>query len=629
MFTRRTIQAFFSLGLGMFLVFGLLLFMKETGRAASINLFVSPAGSGTLCTQIDPCGLQTALSIATDGNAIYLGAGTYTGTGQAVITITHSITIYGGWDGTVASPPVRDPDAYPSVINGENQRRGIFISFNTAPALDGLVVTRGTATYVSFRPGYGGGIYARWANPIIVNNLITNNTASLDASIYGIGGGIAAEFPHQIVISGNHIISNTASRESLGSGGGINARGDSIQILNNIIMSNTAAMINGVNGFGGGMVLNNFEPSVIRGNQILGNVANTSGNGYGGGMDIGSSSVLTVTENVIRDNTASASRGLGFGGGIAAMSGRDTIITRNQIEDNIAQDGDTVAYTNHGGGIYCSAMDHAQISANQILRNVASRPGNGSGGGIYANQCDNLTINNNIVQENFGSIGDNNGYGGGVTVSRSENILLESNRIVSNTASNSIYGYGGGLHIAHSTSFTMANNIVSNNRANREGGAMSFESDPGQPVTGTLVNNTFAANSRGQGNGRIAIYTRPAYHHVVLTLTNNLFYSHTYGIYFTEGNTATLYNTLFYQHSDGNVGGDGTITEVDSITGADPRLTSDWHIAGNSPAVDAGRTVPWLLTDIDGDPRPIDSAYDIGADERERIIFIYLPLIIR
>ncbi|RMF27033.1 MAG: hypothetical protein D6759_18450, partial [Chloroflexi bacterium] len=163
------------------------------------------------------------------------------------------------------------------------------------------------------------------------------------------------------------------------------------------------------------------------------------------------------------------------------------------------------------------------------------------------------------------------------------------------------------------------------NHATSQGGGVAFETSTSQPVTGTLVHNTFAANDRGSGSGRIAVHLNAAY--VTLVLTNNLIYSHTYGVYATTGSTATLYSTLFYANSDGDTGGPGSIANTDPITGADPLLDADYHLRAGSPAVDAGVNVPWVTTDIDGDPRPLGAFPDIGADEF-RLYEVYLPLVV-
>jgi hypothetical protein len=53
-----------------------------------------------------------------------------------VVTVTKSITLYGGWDGTTTTPPVRDPDAHPTTLDGEGVRRVVYISESISPTLD-------------------------------------------------------------------------------------------------------------------------------------------------------------------------------------------------------------------------------------------------------------------------------------------------------------------------------------------------------------------------------------------------------------------------------------------------------------------------------------------------------------
>ena len=53
---------------------------------------------------------------------------------------------------------------------------------------------------------------------------------------------------------------------------------------------------------------------------------------------------------------------------------------------------------------------------------------------------------------------------------------------------------------------------------------------------------------------------------------------------------------------------------------------SDYRIGPGSAAVDT--EVPaGVMTDIDGDPRPVGAAPDIGADEY--IIHVYLPVVMK
>ena len=178
--------------------------------------------------------------------------------------------------------------------------------------------------------------------------------------------------------------------------------------------------------------------------------------------------------------------------------------------------------------------------------------------------------------------------------------------------------------MGRNTSFTMTNNIIANNNATYMGGGIAFETGLSQPVTGTIVNNTFAFNNSGIGNGRIAVHVNEPY--VNLTLMNNIVYGHTYGVYVEISSTANLSNTLFYTNSLGDTGGPGSITNINPITGQNPLLDSAYHLLTGSPAIDAGLFLPWLTDDIDGNFRPQGPAYDIGADE---LLYqsIYLPFV--
>ena len=124
----------FSLAIGGLLLLGLFALLHGTFQVASADpglLFVKPGGSGD-CSQVNPCSFQTALGSAANGDTIYVAQGIYTGAGAAVVTVTQSITLYGGWNGSPTGPVVRDPALYLSTLDGENARR-VSTSAGTSP----------------------------------------------------------------------------------------------------------------------------------------------------------------------------------------------------------------------------------------------------------------------------------------------------------------------------------------------------------------------------------------------------------------------------------------------------------------------------------------------------------------
>ena len=330
-----------SLGLTLALLAGL-----HTAQAAptAADFFVKPNGSGD-CSQGAPCALQTALDQAVkDGSILYVAGGTYTGTGTAVITLTRSITLYGGWNGSPVGPPIiRNPAVYKSVLDGEGMRRVVHISGTITPMLDGFIIANGNATGLvadcdEFEPdGCGGGIFVRDAHPIIANNTITNNVAAVTTAgsptgSIGYGGGIYLNDATRAVISGNLIISNVASLASRGYGGGIHLEGIlfGAQVQFNQVLSNAATTKNAV-GYGGG-ISGGPGGVVIRGNSVIGNRANGYGGGEGAGLYqwFGSATYLN---NLVTGN-------LGSAGGQAVYLGYSASrFEGNQVMDNATSQG--------------------------------------------------------------------------------------------------------------------------------------------------------------------------------------------------------------------------------------------------------------------------------------------------
>jgi hypothetical protein len=153
--------------------------------ADSGALFATPSGSGTACSQAAACTLQTAGAQAQAGDVVYLAAGSYHGVDAgAVVTVTRGYTLYGGWDGAAAGPVARGPAAHPSVLDGENVQRGLYIDGMFTAGVDGLTITSGKAEQ-------GGRIFVRHATVLIRNNVITAcQTVTFTTWAYGAGAGI-------------------------------------------------------------------------------------------------------------------------------------------------------------------------------------------------------------------------------------------------------------------------------------------------------------------------------------------------------------------------------------------------------------------------------------------------------
>ncbi len=273
-----------------------LMMTSDAARAEPEVLFVSANGSGD-CSQGDPCDLATSLSISDHGDSIYLAVGVYTGTGSAVVTVTKSITMFGGWDGAPTGEVVRDPESYPTTLDGQRERRVIFISGNITPTIDGFMITRGNATGLVGYPynlDAGGGIYSEYANPLISNNLITDNLASSRTDSYGRGGGIhIARASSAALITGNTIVSNTGSTADSGFGGGAYIFESELVFMDNRVLSNTGSMVDW--SWGGGLMIGISATQVID-NEFRWNTAGVGSGTRGAGI------MLDRTASIIKDN---------------------------------------------------------------------------------------------------------------------------------------------------------------------------------------------------------------------------------------------------------------------------------------------------------------------------------------
>ena len=236
------------------------------------HLFVSTTGSGTACAQNNPCSLSTALNQATGGDAVYLAQGTYTGTGRAVVTVMQTMTIAGGWDGAATGAVARDPDTYPTVLDGQNARRVIFIPSVTSPTLKGLTLQRGNAAGLGGDPtmpvDVGGSVYANGASLTITNCRIVSSTA-------GFGGGLGL-YSGTLTITNSAVLSNTAHQDLgggtiRGSGGGLFLYHSSATLFGNVVANNVASGTQSYDG-GGGMYMD-ASSALIQGSMIQDNLS--------------------------------------------------------------------------------------------------------------------------------------------------------------------------------------------------------------------------------------------------------------------------------------------------------------------------------------------------------------------
>ncbi len=272
------------------------------------------------------------------------------------------------------------------------------------------------------------------------------------------------------------------------------------------------------------------------------------------------------------------------GAGIYNESGTP-IIRNNEIHSNA-----TDADPRLGSGIFDGG--YATIEGNEIHDNSDA---NGLGGGVVIQNG-----GTSATQLRLNNIHDNQSQtGGGVYVRDGSSAFLEANEIYNNSAE-----FGGGLYAfsGGSTAVTLYSNLFHHNTAtNGDGGAIYTWAN------GTYWNNTVADNSGG------SIYVLGAAVQISNTIiafndggTND-------GIVNDGGTVTGGYNNIY---SDTNSSG---VTLTNPING-DPAFVEraaqpfNYHLLPGSPDINTGTTSP-ALVDIDGQTRPFNTLWDVGADE--------------
>jgi len=338
--------------------------------------------------------------------------------------------------------------------------------------------------------------------------------------------------------------------------------------------------------------------SVLDGFTITGGSAGTSGPaGVGGGI------LVQGTAPVLANLIVTANSGL-QGGGLRVVNGAPLVLGTTFSANQ----------ANTGGGLYASQSDSELVDV-RFIDNGAGYGGGGlwAGGGTLRVEDAEFTGNTvgsfggglllNTVQVDLTDLWvEGNGeaeflpdgvvifgtFGGGGLYSTGASGRIDRSAFVDNLAA-----AGGGLYIAGSGSLELVNTLSANNRAGIAGGGIyTNASSP------TLIHCTIARNYPG---GLFSTFVSfPTVRNSVLADNGNAILTHVdvYG----NGSADLSWSVV----GDPVIGG-GTLGPGAFV--ADARLTDDYRLAADSPAIDAAdnTAVPLGVNlDLAGAPRFVD-----------------------
>ncbi|HOE70305.1 MAG TPA: choice-of-anchor Q domain-containing protein [Brevefilum sp.] len=395
------------------LVFGLLAWgvvMTAIHAQAAGNTYyvkVGGSGSGNCLDWDNACDLQEALSLARDGDEIWVAEGTYKPTEEepidraATFELKTGVKIYGGFPEDGGEMKDREWEVHTTTLSGDIGDSGdktdnsyhvvTGSDVDKTALLDGFMITGGNANGVGNQKS-GGGIYNESGSPSLVNVTIIDNSAD------GYGGGIYNAFGSPS-LDNVTIIDNSAEWY----GGGIYNNSGSPSLKDVTISDNEARD-------GGGIYNDSGSPSL---KDVT--ISDNSAESHGGGMHIASG------DPSLKDVTIKANKAVNHGGGIYNREGSPSLKDVT-ISDNEAD---------YGGGIYnlsgSPSLDNVTISGNKAI--------DGNGGGIN-NTSGSPSLENVTISDNSAEF-----YGGGMHNSGDSPSLVN----VTISGNSATEGNGGGI----------------------------------------------------------------------------------------------------------------------------------------------------------------------------------------
>jgi len=567
-----------------------------------------------------PCQtIQYAINQATHGDTVRVAAGTYTreaasdlcsiylGYPTVVCIINKDLTLIGGYPSGNWS--FSDPVAYPTIIDGQWQHRGVWVQ-DTEPAnpptagitMDGFTVRRGLA---AGQPSgsdaqtfaFGGGLLADHSRVTLRNMRFENNIAAGGGQHNPYGGSAAGAAVAIRKSIGTVSLERLVFRQNWSIGG--------------------SGTVRGGYAMGAGLFLfrTTTVASMLELYENASDAGNTSGNGMLSGETADAFGAITIM-------------------GYADVHLWDIIARHNRVRGGNAA---THAGGGFGGAIMAEGFPTTDADGDGQLESVT----------LWISRCE---LTDNRSEGGNGALG---GYGAGGAISTIHStVIVNRCKIVRNTAKggdgSSYQGPagGGGVHfhnIHHGTpGVYLANSLVAHNTANAGSGGIIGGGGGGvwlQGIHATLVHNTIAnncVNSPLLGSAiavlsyGVATGAQPAYinHNIIANHIQNCD-PNSGALFVHDNNSAHLSRNLFFNNkSNTYILNNGAIYGLGTSVYANPAFVGGSHaehafrIAANSGAINQATGSP-MQHDIEGNPRL--NTPDIGAYEHTKNNF--LPIV--
>lgn len=420
---------------------------QRTATVQAASYTVCPAGPPTC----DYATIQAAVDAAEAGDTIKVAAGVYNqvnnyGDTPQVVYLDKSVHLKGGYTTAFAEPA--DPVGNPTIIDAQQQGRGLYITGEITPLVEGFQI-RGGEMKSAANP-VGGGVYVVTATATLRYNHIHDNAANH-------GGGIALK-NSGANLRQNLILSNTAGF----SGGGVHLADSPAELAGNQISHNSAQIA------GGGIVLS-WSDALLEENVISDNSTTNTNNARGAGVYLNWSEAQ-LRNNVIEYNSAPGSSS---GGGLHLLNSQAQV-QNNRIAHNSAGFGS-------GGGLFLEDSN-ATVESNAVISNTA---GYGGGAALIGSSA---TVHANSFLYNRSQFVN----GGGLVLVSGSDAHLVNNIIALNQAGGSV---GAGVYVGNSSPQFIQTTIAGNEGG--DGSGIYVFSSPGHASDVSLTNTILVGHTTG------------------------------------------------------------------------------------------------------------------------------------
>jgi hypothetical protein len=381
---------------------------------------------------------------------------------------------------------------------------------------------------------------------------------------------------------------------------------------------------------------------------VGGSIGGGSGNNQSVGLSVsGNSGGLSITNTIIKGGYASLTASVSYGVTFSNCNGSPTLSGVNIWGGG----GRSYIYGVHAKGVQCAPVISGSTVAvgGAITSSMGVTCTNNSpcvvtnstitaGGSSWTNAavyCDAGgcgTLSGNTISA--GTIGFGVSTGAGIYV-KNANPTIDSNRIAGPVCPNGAGGMPGQYAFAaaylENSSSLITNNVLYDQPCNNPvdvvilknavGAAPMFHNNTiqfstcngcgvkrglyvtGSSAAGSVRNNIFFNAGTADFANAFAVYEKDATSDLQFFENNDLWAPNGGTLYFDEGTTSLSLATINALMGSG------------SNINADPQLDATFHIPMTSPCRNAGTATGGPAFDFDGDMRPQEMSYDIGADE--------------